>query len=156
MSLSPEDRLIVALDVPTLAEAERIVGALGDAASIFKIGYQLFPIGGFDFAQRLRAAGKGVFIDAKLFDIGATVERGVASLRGIAATFLTVHADPDTLKGAVAGRGDSDLKILAVTVLTSWNADMLRTHGIDRPVDDLVLFRAEMAAENGADPEDAR
>ena len=150
--MQAQDRLIIALDVPSLDEAESVVARVGDAASFYKIGYQLFPLGGYDFARRLVADGKKVFIDAKMFDIGATVERGVKSLVPIGAHILTVHADPDTVKGAVAGRGDDpSLKIFAVTVLTSWDQDTVRRHGIHEKVLDLVLYRADMAAEAGAD-----
>ena len=151
-SLSPTDRLIVALDLPSLAEAETLVALLGEHATSFKIGYQLLPDGGYDLARRLHARGKRVFLDAKLYDIGATVERGVRSIARNGADMLTVHADPDTIRGAVAGKGDAaGLDILAVTVLTSWNEDSLRAHGIEGSVEDLVLRRADLAAEHGAD-----
>ncbi len=146
------DRLIIALDVPALDEARNLVNKIGDTGAFYKIGYQLFPLGGYDLAWDLAAAGKKVFIDAKLYDIGATVERGVASLTPLGAHLLTVHADTDTIKGAVAGRGDHQtLEIFAVTVLTSWDQDTVHAHGIDKAILDLVLFRAEMAAEAGAD-----
>lgn len=152
MSFLSNDRLIVALDLPTTTAAETLIDRLGEDASFYKIGYQLFPLGGYALAQRLGEAGKKVFIDAKLFDIGATVERGVKSLTVLGADLLTVHADPDTLKGAVAGRGDdARLKIFGVTVLTSWDQSVVDRHLIDRAVPDLVLYRAEMVAEAGAD-----
>lgn len=150
MTLTARDRLIVALDLPTVTEARTLTGALGDTVQVYKIGYQLFPVGGYEFARQLVDEGRDVFLDLKLLDIGKTVERGVASLRHIGARFLTVHADPDAIKGACAGRGDG-LRILAVTVLTSWDRTTLTTHGYDIPVDKLVLRRAEIAAENGAD-----
>lgn len=151
MTLSPEDRLITALDLPTIEEAEDIVSTLGQTGRFFKIGYQLFPIGGYDLARRLTRSGKQVFLDLKLFDIGATVERGVKSLGDIGAHLLTVHADPDTVKGAVQGRQDEQLKIFAVTVLTSWDQDTLDRHALSMKVLDLVLYRAWMALEAGAD-----
>ena len=83
MTLSAQNRLITALDLPSLEEAEWIVAALGEEGHFYKIGYQLFPIGGYEFARKLSALGKKVFLDLKLFDIGATVERGVRSLAGI-------------------------------------------------------------------------
>lgn len=145
------DRLIVALDLPSLGEAETIVALLGEHVSAYKIGYQLLPLGGYEMARRLHARGKRVFMDVKLLDIGATVERGVRSIAANGADMLTVHTDPDTIKGAVEGRGGAALDILAVTVLTSWDQATLGAHGIDTPVADLALRRAEMAARHGAD-----
>ena len=155
-ALSPADRLLVALDLPSLAEAETLIALLGEHATSFKIGYQLLPVGGYDLARRLHARGKRVFLDAKLYDIGATVERGVRSIAQNGADMLTVHADPDTVRGAVEGAaagagGGTRPDILAVTVLTSWNEATLRAHGIEGSVETLVLRRAEIAAEHGAD-----
>lgn len=150
--MTPNDRLIIALDLPDVARAEAAIAAIGEAGTFYKIGYQLMPVGGLDLAQRLSNAGKKVFLDFKFHDIGATVERGVKSVCELGGDFLTVHAEPDVLKGAVAGRGDDKrLKILAVTVLTSLNTESLAKMGITTPVADLVLQRAEMAAEAGAD-----
>ena len=145
------DRIITALDLPTLAEAEDVIAALGPLGSFYKIGYQLFPLGGYNLATRLVRDGKKVFLDLKLLDIGSTVEKGVRSLAGIGAHVLTVHADHDAVKGAVEGRGDSGLKVLAVTVLTSWDQEAVARHGIADCVTDLVLRRAEMALSAGAD-----
>ncbi len=146
------DRLIIALDLPSTAEAQRVVDAVGDAGTFYKIGYQLMPIGGLDLARWLSDAGKKVFLDFKFHDIGATVERGVKSVAKLGGDFLTVHAEPDVLKGAVAGRGDDKrLKILGVTVLTSLNQESLARAGINMNIEDLVLKRAEFAAEAGAD-----
>ncbi len=100
------DRLIVPLDVPSPEEAETTVALLGDKARFYKIGYQLMPVGGLQLAEQLSAAGKKVFLDFKFHDIGATVERGVKSVCKLGGDFLTVHAEPDVLKGAVEGRGD--------------------------------------------------
>ncbi len=148
----PEDRIIVALDVPTVEEAEVIVTALGVQGRFYKIGYQLFPIGGLDLARRLKDTGKRVFFDFKFHDIGATVERGVRSVTTLGGNFLTVHAEPDVLAGAIAGRGDDpNLKILAITVLTSQSQQSLTAQGIDTPIETLVLRRTEMALEAGAD-----
>lgn len=149
---NPKDRLIIALDLPSTEGAQSAIDAIGDEGAFYKIGYQLMPIGGLDLAQRLSDAGKKVFLDFKFHDIGATVERGVASVAKFGGDFLTVHAEPDVLKGAVAGRGDDKrLKILGVTVLTSLDQASLTKMGIDMPVADLVLKRAEFAAEAGAD-----
>jgi len=150
--MNPRERLIVALDLPRVEDAESVVAGLGTAACFYKIGYQLIPVGGLDLAARLSAQGKKVFLDFKFHDIGATVERGTASVARLGADFLTVHAEPDVLAGAVAGRGgDRRLKILAVTVLTSLDQAALARIGVATPVADLVLKRAEFAAEAGAD-----
>lgn len=150
--MTDKDRLIIALDVPTAEEARRAVAALGDDGSFYKIGYQLMPIGGLRLAEELSAAGKKIFLDFKFHDIGATVERGVASVVRLGGDFLTVHAEPDVLKGAVAGRGgDKRLKILGVTVLTSLTQENLAESGITMRLEDLVLKRAEFAANAGAD-----
>lgn len=146
------DRLIIALDLPTIADAEQAIAAIGDAGAFYKIGYQLFPIGGLQLAKQLSTSGKKVFLDFKFHDIGATVERGVRSVCALGGDFLTVHAEPDVMKGAVEGRGDDPrLKILAVTVLTSLDQESLSKMGIDMPLEDLVLKRAEFAAEAGVD-----
>lgn len=145
------DRLIVALDVPSTDEARKIVDELGDAVSFYKIGLQLFPVGGVDLAQELLTAGKKVFLDFKFYDIGATVRNAVVNVTGLGATFVTVHGDGDIIASAVAGRGNSDLKLLAVTVLTSMDAKSLEALGFAGSVQDLVLKRARMALEAGAD-----
>ena len=145
------DRIITALDLPTIADAENVISTLGDLGTFYKIGYQLFPLGGYQLASRLVEEGKKVFLDLKLLDIGSTVEKGVRSLTSIGADFLTVHADHDAIKGAVQGRGDSGLKVLAVTVLTSWDQEAVDRHGITEPVEDLAMRRAEMALGAGAD-----
>ncbi len=146
------DKLIIALDLPSVDRADAIITALGDAGGFYKIGYQLMPIGGLDLARRLSDHGKKVFLDFKFHDIGATVERGVKSVTELGGDFLTVHAERDVVAGAVAGRGDDKrLKILAVTVLTSLTQQSLADSGIDMRLEDLVLKRAEIAAEAGAD-----
>lgn len=148
----PRDRLIIALDTPSVDQARALIARLGPDGAFYKIGYQLMPIGGVDLARDLTAAGKKVFLDFKFHDIGATVERGVKSVRKLGGDFLTVHAEPDVLESAVAGRGDDTrLKILAVTVLTSLTQGSLVRAGISMKLDDLVLKRAEFAAEAGAD-----
>lgn len=150
--MNAKDRLIVALDVSSIDAARGAVARIGESGSFYKIGYQLMPIGGLDLAKELSAAGKKVFLDFKFHDIGATVERGVASVVKLGGDFLTVHAEPDVLKGAVAGRGDDKrLKILGVTVLTSLSQESLVESGIAMKLEDLVLKRAEFAAKAGAD-----
>src|SRR6201997_5212193 len=121
-AIAPRDRLIVALDVPSVEQAEAMVARLGDAVSFYKIGYQLGFAGGLPLVRKLADKGKKVFVDLKLHDIGNTVARGVESIARLGATFLTVHAYPQTMKAAVEARG-ANLKILAVTVLTSYNED---------------------------------
>src|SRR5882724_6521577 len=119
--IAPKDRLIVALDLPEVAAAEAMIAKLGDSVSFYKIGYQLAYAGGLPLVRQLAGDGKKVFVDLKLHDIGNTVARGVESLAALGATFLTVHAYPQTMKAAVEARAGSKLKILAVTVLTSYD-----------------------------------
>jgi len=146
------DRLIIALDVADAAKARRAIAQIGAAGTFYKIGYQLMPVGGLELAKELSAAGKKVFLDFKFHDIGSTVERGVASVVRLGGDFLTVHAEPDVLKGAVDGRGDDRrLKILGVTVLTSLTQESLAAGGVAMKLEDLVLKRAEFAAKSGAD-----
>jgi orotidine-5'-phosphate decarboxylase len=145
------DRMIVALDVPTVWDAYRIVGALGDGASFYKIGYRLAFAGGLDLARQLVTEGKKVFLDLKLHDIGNTVTEGVESLTRLGVTFLTVHAYPQTMKAAVEARAGSGLKILAVTVLTSYDDADLHAAGYRLNVSDLVEARAQQAQVLGVD-----
>jgi orotidine-5'-phosphate decarboxylase len=149
--IDPRDRLIVALDLPSVEAADALVTRLGDAVSFYKIGYQLGYAGGLPFAERLAGAGKQVFLDLKLHDIGNTVARGVESIARLGATFLTVHAYPQTMKAAVEARGESGLRILAVTVLTSYDDADLAAAGYDFTVAELVGERAAQARDIGAD-----
>jgi orotidine-5'-phosphate decarboxylase len=145
------DRLIVALDLPSVGEARRVVAAIGDAASFYKIGYQLAYAGGLPFAEELIGAGKKVFLDLKLHDIANTVEEGVRSVARLGATFLTVHAYPQTMRAALAGRGEAGMKLLAVTVLTSYDDADAREAGYAASVDELVAARAAQARDLGVD-----
>ena len=149
--MEARDRLIVALDVPSVADAEAVVGKLGDAVSFYKIGYQLAFAGGLSFTQTLVRAGKQVFLDLKLHDIGNTVARGVESVAGLGATFLTVHAYPQTMHAAVDARKGTGLRILAVTVLTSYDDADLAAAGYDFTVSELVAERAAQARDIGVD-----
>jgi orotidine-5'-phosphate decarboxylase len=149
--IEPRDRLIVALDVPSVADAEALVTRLGDAVSFYKIGYQLAFAGGLPLAEKLARSGKQVFLDLKLHDIGNTVAKGVESVVKLGATFLTVHAYPQTMKAAVAARGSSNLRILAVTVLTSYDDADLAAAGYDFTVEELVAERAAQARDRGVD-----
>ena len=120
MTKASDDRLIVALDVPSAEAARGLVTRLGDTVSFYKIGLELVFCGGLELAGELKRAGKRVFLDMKLLDIGNTVERAVATAAALGVDFLTVHGtDRKTLLAAVKGRGKSSLKLLAVTVLTS-------------------------------------
>ena len=150
-TLTPRDRLIVALDLPSVAGAEAMVARLGDAVTFYKIGYQLAYAGGLPLVRQLAGAGKKIFIDLKLHDIGNTVARGVESVASLGATFLTVHAYPQTMKAAAEARAGSDLKILAVTVLTSYDDGDLHAAGYRLGVSDLVEARARQAEEIGID-----
>src|SRR5579872_5653884 len=109
-----KDRLIVALDLPGTAQAEALIERLGEAVTFYKIGYQLCFAGGLSLVRPLTEAGKKVFVDLKLHDIGNTVARGVESLSSLGATFLTVHGYPQTIEAAVQARGRTGAKILAV------------------------------------------
>src|SRR5215204_245597 len=151
MNLQPRDRLIVALDLPSVAEAEIMVERLDDAVSFYKIGYQLVFAGGVPFAERLVRAGKRVFLDMKLHDIGNTVAKGVESVARLGVTFLTVHAYPQTMRAAVEAKAGSDLRILAVTVLTSYDDYDLAEACYKLSVDDLVAERAHQAHAIGVD-----
>ncbi|HVY58290.1 MAG TPA: orotidine-5'-phosphate decarboxylase [Xanthobacteraceae bacterium] len=148
---NPRDRLIVALDVPSVEDARGIVGLLGDAVGFYKIGYQLAFAGGLGFAETLVRDGKRVFLDLKLHDIGNTVARGVESVARTGATFLTVHAYPQTMKAAVEARAGTGLRILAVTVLTSYDDSDLAAAGYDVTVPELVAERAGQARDIGVD-----
>jgi orotidine-5'-phosphate decarboxylase len=145
------DRLIVALDLASVQEAERLVARLDDAVSFYKIGYQLTYAGGLPFAERLVASGKKVFLDLKLHDIANTVSEGVRSIARLGATFLTVHAYPQTMRAAMEGRGAAPLKILAVTVLTSYDDKDAAEAGYARSVVELVEQRTHQARDIGLD-----
>jgi orotidine-5'-phosphate decarboxylase len=149
--IAPRDRLIVALDLPSVTKAEAMIARLGDSVTFYKIGYQLAFAGGLPLVRQLADAGKKVFVDLKLHDIGNTVARGVESVAKLGATFLTVHAYPQTMKAAVEARAGSSLKILAVTVLTSYDDGDLHAAGYRLGVSDLVEARAQQAQVLGVD-----
>jgi orotidine-5'-phosphate decarboxylase len=151
LPLDARERLIVALDVPSVASAEAMVMKLGDSVWFYKIGYQLAFAGGLPFAAGLIAAGKQVFLDLKLHDIGNTVTKGVESVAELGATFLTVHAYPQTMKAAVEGKQGSRLRILAVTVLTSYDDADLAAAGYEMNVKELAAARAAQARDTGVD-----
>ncbi len=149
--IESRDRLIVALDLSSTEAAEALIARLGDNVTFYKIGYQLAYAGGLPLAAKLIDRGKKVFIDLKLHDIGNTVAKGVANIAKLGATFATVHAYPQTMKAAVEARADSPLKILAVTVLTSYDDDDLHAAGYRFGVSDLVEARALQAQALGID-----
>ena len=149
-TIRTEDRLIVALDVPTLDAARRLVDGLGDTVSFYKLGmWLLFQPGADLFTTDLLVAGKQLFLDYKLYDIGETVRAGVAALATRGARFLTVHGDPAILRAAVEGAAGSALGVLAVTVLTSLDDAALRAMGIGLTTGELVARRARDAANAG-------
>src|SRR5580692_9802214 len=145
------DRMIVALDLAGVDAAEAMIARLGDSVTFYKIGYQLAYAGGLPLVRQLADRGKKVFVDLKLHDIGNTVAKGVESVAQLGATFLTVHAYPQTMKAAVEARGGSALKLLAVTVLTSYDDGDLHAAGYRLGVSDLVEARAQQAQVIGVD-----
>lgn len=151
-TFAPKDRIVVALDVADIGEARALVDKLDDSVGVFKIGLELIYGGGLGFAEDLVGQGRKVFLDAKLLDIEATVERATAAIAKTGAHFLTVHAtDRKTLDAAVRGRGDSAMKLLGVTVLTNLDRSDLSQQGIDMPPLALVQERARLAQDAGFD-----
>ena len=149
----PKDRLIVALDLPGTEQARKMVSALDPAVHFFKVGLtlQLAP-GVEDLVRSLIRDGKRVFLDYKYYDIAATMKSAVARAVDLGVSFLTIHGSSGCIQGAVAGRGTSDLKLFAVTVLTSMDQHDIRELGYsEQSVEDLVLFRARKALEAGCD-----
>ena len=138
--------LIIALDVDSADEAWRLVEQVGDAAGFFKVGMELYAAAGLAFVRRLREAGKSVFLDLKLYDIGETVKRATSVLcRAVEPELLTVHGSQAVMRAAADGRGASKTKLLAVTVLTSFDQEDLRDLGYDVPVSQLVELRVRKA-----------
>ncbi len=151
MSLPARERMIVGLDLPNLKEAERMVARLGEAASFYKIGFELALSGGIPFAADLARSGKKIFLDLKVHDIGNTVSKAAERAAELGMSFLTVHAFMPTMRAAAEGRGKSALKILGVTVLTSWDDNDVKKEGYDVNVAELVSQRAARAREAGID-----
>lgn len=149
--VNAKERLICALDVPSAKEAQELVGQLDGLVSFFKIGIELYCVTGSDFVRSLVKNGKKVFLDLKYFDVGETVSRAVAQVTSLGASFLTVHGNGEIIRAALRGRGASDLKILAVTLLTSLDAEDIRDLGFPCSVQELVLLRARKAHEAGCD-----
>lgn len=148
---APRDRLIVALDVATVADAEALVTRIGGAVTFYKVGMELVYGGGLGLVRDLVGMGKQVFLDLKLHDIPNTVAKATERVAGLGATYLTVHGYPQTMAAAVAGRKGSALQILAVTVLTSCDDADLAAAGYALGVRDLVARRAGQAVEAGVD-----
>ena len=147
-----EDRLIVALDVPSIDQARTLIGKLDGVVSFFKVGLWLqFAAGFAGLIDELHRKDKRIFLDAKMYDIGATVKQGVARAAERGVTFVTVHGDTDIMKAAVEGRGGSALKIFAISVLTSIDQDGLGELGYLCTVEDLISLRVRGAAECGCD-----
>lgn len=147
----PDDRLIVALDVPNILDGLEIADRLGDSVSFYKIGLGMLTGGGLALANELKERGKRIFLDMKFFDIGSTIERAVSGIAQYDLDFLTVHGDPHVVHAAIAGRGNTDLQILAVTILTSLDRDdldqcLIRSGDIHA----LVIERARLALAAGA------
>jgi len=143
------ERLIVALDVPDVAEARKVVETLEGEVRFFKIGYQLAFAGGLEFARELKRDGFRVFLDMKLLDIDNTVEKGVANIAAMGFDMLTLHAYPKTMRAAVRAAEGSGLCLLGVTVLTSMDDADLAAAGYGASASDLVIARARDAADAG-------
>ncbi|WP_106746798.1 orotidine-5'-phosphate decarboxylase [Yoonia maritima] len=148
-----DDRLIVAMDVPNVIAGMDLAEKLGDSVSFYKIGLGMLTGGGLALANELKQEfGKRIFLDMKFFDIGATVEAAVRGVAQYDLDFLTVHGDPHVVRAAREGAGGSDMKILAVTILTSLDRDDLDASCIKTgDITDLVQERAGIALSNGAD-----
>ena len=149
--IAARDRLILALDVPSAAEAERLVDQVEGQITFVKVGLELYTAAGPDIVKRFLQRGKRVFLDLKFLDIEETVRRATERVAAMGVEFLTIHANRKALGAAVKGRGNSSLKLLAVTVLTNFDSQDLREMGIQRSVQELVTARALLAAEMECD-----
>ena len=149
--LKADSRLIVALDEPDLASARKLVADLGDSVSFYKVGLTLLAQGGLALAEELSAEGKLVFQDWKLHDIGAQVEGAAKAVSAGACDLLTVHAEPQVMRAAIAGRTGTRTKIIGVTVLTSLNQHDIDEMGYGMELADLVMRRVDQAVECGLD-----
>jgi len=149
MTEDARDKLIVALDLPDAAQARAAIEHLGDVVTFYKIGMELAYGGGFALVDELARTGKKVFLDLKLHDIGHTVEKATAQIARLGVRCLTVHAFPQTLAAAARGAQGSALKVLGVTVLTSYDDTDLAAAGYRLNVKELVALRAKQAKEAG-------
>jgi len=151
-AMTTDMRLITALDLPTTAEARALVDRLGDAVGFYKIGLQLLAGDGMALARQLKGEGRRIFLDWKLHDIGATVEKATAAIAATeACDFLTVHGEPQVMAAAAKGRGSSPIRLLAVTVLTSLDDADLKAMGYALGAAALVERRVRQAVEAGCD-----
>jgi orotidine-5'-phosphate decarboxylase len=145
------DPVIIALDCDSANEADALVSALGDSAGFYKVGMELYAAAGMDYVRCLVDRGKHVFLDMKYYDIGETVRRAVAVAARSGATFLTVHSVGQVMRAAIEGRGDSPMKLLAVSVLTSFDQGDVTEMGYAIPLADLVRQRVRLSMESGVD-----
>ena len=151
MNMAARSHIIVALDVDSPEEARRLVARLGGQIGFYKVGMELYAAAGMDFVRELLAQGKRVFLDQKYYDIGETVKRAVRVAARSGVHLLTVHGSSQVMRAAREGRGDAPMKLLAVTVLTSFDQQDLADLGYDCPLADLVSLRVRKAMEAGVD-----
>ncbi len=145
------DPVIIALDFESAREADALVSSLGASAGFYKVGMELYASAGMDYVRGLIDRGKRVFLDMKYYDIGETVRRAVSVAARSGAEFLTIHGVGQVMRAAIEGRGDSDMKLLAVTVLTSFDQNDVRELGYDCALPDLVAQRVRLAMQVGVD-----
>jgi orotidine-5'-phosphate decarboxylase len=145
------DPVIIALDFDAVREADKLVSALGGSAGFYKVGMELFAVAGMDYIRSLADRGKRVFLDMKYYDIGETVKRAVKVAASSGAEFLSIHGVGQVMRAAIEGRGDSGMKLLAVTVLTSFSQDDVKELGYDCALADLVGQRVRLAVQTGMD-----
>jgi orotidine-5'-phosphate decarboxylase len=145
------DPVIIALDCDSAREADSLVSALGDSASFYKVGMELYAAAGMDYVRSLTGRGKRVFLDMKYYDIGETVRRAVAVAARCGAEFLTIHSVGQVMRAAIDGRGDSPMKLLAVSVLTSFDENDVREAGYEIALADLVRERVQLSMDCGVD-----
>jgi orotidine-5'-phosphate decarboxylase len=143
--------IIIALDIDSPDEALDLVRRIGDKAEVYKVGMELYAAAGPEFLNQLTGEGKQIFLDMKFYDIGETVKRAVAQVAKRGVKFLTVHGSQAVMRAAVEGRGDSGLKLLAVTVLTSFDESDLQQLGYPCSVSELVSLRVQNAMSSGID-----
>jgi len=150
-SMTAHNPIIVALDVESAGEARALVDRIGNQTDFYKVGLELFTAAGMDFVHELIGRGKNVFLDLKLYDISETVKRTVAQVARTGVRFLSVHSASAVMRAAIEGRGSSPLKLLAVTVLTSFDQQDVNDLGHSRSLSDLVEWRVRTAMEAGVD-----
>jgi orotidine-5'-phosphate decarboxylase len=149
---APGNPLIIALDVDSAQEALSLVERIGPAAGFYKVGMELYAAAGMSLVKQISASGRQVFLDLKLYDIGETVKRATRCIcQSAAPAFLTVHGSRSVMQAAVEGRAGSSTKLLAVTVLTSFDQDDLADLGYPNAIADLVDLRVRKARESGID-----